>query len=142
MGSKHLTSKDRLSLLLCMNLTGTDKLPPLLIGKAARPHALRRKGVGLSKVNHYHNSSGRMTAVVFEHWLDKWNEIVARQQRHILLLIDNASSHITKEYSNIRVEFWHQTPNQSCTTRSGHSTCLQDAVSHYLQQLTNTNVRQ
>ena len=46
-----------------------------------------------------------MTAVVFEHWLDKWNERLARQQSHILLLIENAPSHITKEYSNIRVEF-------------------------------------
>ena len=81
-GSKHINSKDGLSLLLCMNMTGTDKLPPLLIGKAARLHALKRKGVGLSKlkINYYLNSNRWMTAVVFEHWLDKWNERLARQQ--------------------------------------------------------------
>ena len=34
-GSKYLTSKDRLSLMLCTNMIGTDKLLPLIIGKAA-----------------------------------------------------------------------------------------------------------
>ena len=36
-GSKHLGSKDRLSLMLCTNMTGTDKLPPMITGKDARP---------------------------------------------------------------------------------------------------------
>ena len=107
-GSKHFNSKDRLSLLLCMNMAGTDKLPTLLVGKAVRPHALKRKGVGLSKLKviyYQQQKVGWITAVVFEHWLDKWNERLARQQWHILLLIDNIPSHITKEYSNISVEF-------------------------------------
>ena len=75
-GSRYLNSKDRLSLMLCTNMTGTDKLPPLLIGKAAKPATLKRKGIGLSqlKVDYYHNSNGWMTSVVFEHWLDQWNE--------------------------------------------------------------------
>ena len=83
----------------CTNMKGTDKLPPLIIGKAAQPHALKRKGIGLSdlKVDYYHNSNGWMTIVVFEHWLGKWNERLARQKCHILLLVDNAPSHITKE---------------------------------------------
>ena len=45
-GSRYLNSKDRLSLMLCTNMTGTAKLPPLLIGKAARSAALKRKGIG------------------------------------------------------------------------------------------------
>ena len=144
-GSKHLNSKDRLSLLLCMNMTGTDKHPPPLIGKAARPHSQKKKGVGLSKlkVNYYHNSNRWMTAVAFEHWLDKWNERLARQKWHILLLIDHIPSNITKEYANIRVEFL--TPKhhiKAATTRSGHNTCLQNALLHYHQQQTGVNVGQ
>ena len=46
-----------------------------------------------------------MAAVVFEHWLEKWNERLARQKCHILLLVDNAPSHITKEYSSIKVQY-------------------------------------
>ena len=54
-----------------------------------------------------------MTAVVFEHWLGKWNERLAKQKCHILILVDNASSHITKEYSNIRVQYL--SPNTTST---------------------------
>ena len=88
-------------------MTGTDKLPPLIIGKAAQPHDLQRKGIGPSdlKVDYYHNSNDWMTAVVFAPWLGKWNERPAGQKHHILLLVDNAPSHITKEYSNIRVQY-------------------------------------
>ena len=84
---------------------GTDKLAPLIIGNAAEPHALKRYGIGLSdlKVDYYHNSNGWMTAVMFEHWLGKWNERLERQKHHILLLVDNAPLDITKTYSNIRV---------------------------------------
>ena len=66
----------------CTKMMDTDKLPPLLIGKEARLAALKRKGISLSqlKVNYYHNSSGWMTSVVFEHWLDRWNERLARQR--------------------------------------------------------------
>ena len=48
-----------------------EKLPPLIISKAARPHTLKKKGVTLSKfkVDCYHNSSGWITLVIFVHWL-------------------------------------------------------------------------
>ena len=106
-GSKYLNSKDRLSLMLCTNMTDTDKLQLLIIGKAAWPHALKRKGFDLIdlKVDYYHNINGWMTAAVYEHWLSKWNKRLARQKCHIFLLVDNAPSHITKEYSNIRVQY-------------------------------------
>ena len=35
-------SKDRVTISACANVTGTIKLPPLLIGKAARPRCLTR----------------------------------------------------------------------------------------------------
>ena len=106
-GSKATQSKDRLSLLLCTNMTGTDKLKPVLIGKAARPSCLRKKGVSLKdlKVDYYHNKNGWMTSVIFEDWLSQWNKLLCNQRRHVLLLIDNAPSHVTREYSNIKIQF-------------------------------------
>lgn len=100
-------SKDRLTLMLCTNMNGTDKLRPLLIGKSKKPQCLARKGLGLSdlKVDYYSNSNGWMTSVIFEHWLMKWNERLAREKRKVLLLIDNAPSHITNTMSNIRIQF-------------------------------------
>ena len=44
-GSKLHQSKDRMSLLLCTNMNGSEKLNPMLIGKAAHPTALKKHGV-------------------------------------------------------------------------------------------------
>ena len=86
-------------------MTGTDKLPPVIISKAARPHALKKKSITLSqlKVDYYHNSNGWMTAVIFEHWLEKLNEKLAKQGHHILLLIDNtpSTSQVFKHQSSV-----------------------------------------
>ena len=49
-GSKLFNKKDKLSLMLCTNMTETDKLPPLIIGKAKHPSALRKKGVTLAQL--------------------------------------------------------------------------------------------
>ena len=104
-GSK--TSKDRMTLMLCCNMNGTDKLPPLLIGKSQKPQCLKRKNLGLSdlKCEYYSNKTAWMTAVIFELWLKKWNEKLARQKRNVLLLIDNAPSHIVRTFSNIEIQF-------------------------------------
>ena len=37
--------------------------------------------------------------------MKNWNDELARQRHHILLLIDNAPSHIVDEYSNINIQF-------------------------------------
>ena len=34
-----------------------------------------------------------------------WNNSLIKQNRHVLLLIDNAPGHIIGEYSNIRIQF-------------------------------------
>ena len=46
-----------------------------------------------------------MTGPVFNLWLTYWNNNLIKQNRHVLLLIDNAPGHVTGEYSNIRIQF-------------------------------------
>jgi hypothetical protein len=42
-GNKQMTSKERITLVVCTNATGTVKVPVLVIGKAKQPVALRKK---------------------------------------------------------------------------------------------------
>ena len=49
-GSKHYNMKDKLSLMLCTNMTGTEKLLHLVIGKVKYPFALKKKGVTLHQL--------------------------------------------------------------------------------------------
>ena len=106
-GSKLHQSKDRMSLLLCTNMNGREKLNPVLIGKAARPTALKKHGVMVKDlgVEYFWNQKGWMTGPVFDLWLTDWNNNLIRQNRHVLLLIDNAPGHVIGEYSNIRIQF-------------------------------------
>ena len=46
-----------------------------------------------------------MNGPIFHSYMKNWNDELARQRCHILLLIDNAPSHIVDEYSNIRIQF-------------------------------------
>ena len=108
-GSKHITSKDRMSLLLCTNMTGTDKRKPLIIGKSHRPTALKRRSISIRQlvIEYYSNENGWMTTPIFQCWLKGWNKELIKQKCEILLLIDSAPSHIVDNsgYSNIKVQF-------------------------------------
>ena len=47
-----------------------------------------------------------MTLAIFGVWLKTWNKKLARHCHHILLLVDNAPSHmVDAEYSNIKIVF-------------------------------------
>ena len=79
----------------------------MLIGKAAHPTALKKHGVMFEDlgVEYFWNQKGRMTGPVFDLWLTDRNNNLIKQNCHVLLLIDNPSSHIIGEYSNIRIQF-------------------------------------
>lgn len=102
------SSKDRVTLLCCCNMSGTDKLRPLIIGKTKKPQVLKRvynMGVSDLPVDYYSSKNGWMTGFIFDSWLSKWNAKLARQNRHILLLMDNAPSHVVDTYSHICIQF-------------------------------------
>jgi len=62
-------SKDRLTVLPCANMTGTDKLPLLVIGKALKPRCF--KGVKTLPTDYTANKKAWMTTVLLTDWLQK-----------------------------------------------------------------------
>ena len=93
--------------MFTVNMMGSDKRPPLVIGKAARPSALKKKNVLLKnlKIEYYNNTRAWMNGPIFHSYMKNWNDELVRQRCHILLLIDNVPSHIIDEYSNINIQF-------------------------------------
>jgi DDE superfamily endonuclease/Tc5 transposase DNA-binding domain/CENP-B N-terminal DNA-binding domain len=105
--------KERVTILLTANATGTTKLKPLIIGRSAQPRYVsgafsllnvsiytvsprcfgRTKMSSLPHVTYRSNQKAWMTMTVFEEWLKTLNNLFRIQNRKILLLIDNASSH-------------------------------------------------
>ncbi|XP_051170921.1 tigger transposable element-derived protein 6-like [Leptopilina boulardi] len=84
-------SKERLTVLHCANMTGTNKLPLLIIGKSKKPRCF--KGVKTLPVDYNSNSKAWMTRNIFTEWLHKVNNNMKKKKTKILLFVDNCAAH-------------------------------------------------
>ena len=100
-------NKERVSILLCSNMSGNEKLKPFVIGKYAKPRCFKKVNVS-NLVKYAPQNSSWMTSDLFESWLRDVNRKMGSENRHILLLVDNASCHnsaVELELSNVEVQF-------------------------------------
>ncbi|KAG0437846.1 Tigger transposable element-derived protein 4 [Dictyocoela muelleri] len=99
--------KDRLTLLLCISMTG-EKLDPLLIGKSKCPKGFKNLDFDNLKIQYDSNVSSWMTVKIFKNWLDKLNEKMTIAGRNLLLSLENAQVHpIGLSYTNIELFYSH-----------------------------------
>ena len=89
------TDKTRITAALCCNATGSDRLPILYIGKAARPTAFRSAHVtnleSLSAKWRFNKTAWMDTNIMIE-WLQRFD---SRARRPVLLLMDNFPAHLS-----------------------------------------------
>ena len=100
-------AKERLTVLFCCSASG-EKLKPLVIGKAQKPHAF--SGVNISRLPVTWKSSSKawMNTTIFTEWLEQINRKMRQQKRKIMLFMDNVSSHVGSDalgLSNVTVKF-------------------------------------
>lgn len=86
---KH--SKERITVLVGANMDGSEKLPLLVIGKSANPRCF--KNVRTKPVEYEANKKAWMTGELFAKWLLKLDKKFHRQNRTVLLFIDNCTAH-------------------------------------------------
>ncbi|EGD78255.1 hypothetical protein PTSG_12868 [Salpingoeca rosetta] len=91
-----VTNKQRLTVALCCNASGTDKLPLYVIGKAANPGCFAKGWRSLhdSGAHYDSNSSAWMTSTIFNNFLKDFTRHV---QRPVWLIVNNARSHIVAD---------------------------------------------
>lgn len=91
--------KERLTVGLCANMDGSIKLPPLVINKSLKPRAFTHRSVRNPEnlgLEWYANRKAWMTGEVFSKWLLRFDTTMAcRGRKNVLLLLDNAPSHIS-----------------------------------------------
>lgn len=100
-------SKDRVTVLLTCNATGSEKMRPLFIHKYENPRALRGISKNTLPVNYYWNSKSWMQVSIWNEFLKKLDSRMRAQDRNILLLVDNAPTHALYEnthLTNITIE--------------------------------------
>lgn len=98
-GSK--TAKDRITALVCANMTGTDKRKLLVIGKSKSPRCFRGTGATL-QVKYDANANAWMTSSIFCDWLNAFDDDMKRQCRKVIVVVDNCSAHPNDADKNLQ----------------------------------------
>ncbi|GFY16938.1 tigger transposable element-derived protein 6 [Trichonephila clavipes] len=102
-GGKH--SKERLTILLAVDMDGSEKITPLVIGKSAKPRCF--KGINSFPTKYRSNKKAWMTTELFNEWLVSLNSHMKREKRHILLFLDNCTMHNNAPpLSNVKLQFF------------------------------------
>ncbi|XP_050338066.1 tigger transposable element-derived protein 4-like [Bactrocera neohumeralis] len=84
-------SKERLTVLIAANMSGTIKRKLLVIGKSKRPRCF--KNVRSLPVDYVSNSRAWMTSDIFTKWVRDWDRELKKTKKKILLLVDNCPAH-------------------------------------------------
>ena len=108
--SGHKKDKSRVSIFCAANSLGTEKMKLSFIHKHQRPRAMQNLNYNNLPVYYYWNKTAWMQVSIFNEILLTLNNDMKKQNRNILLLIDNAPVHIIREeiaekLDNVKVEF-------------------------------------
>lgn len=96
--------KQRITVLLAANMTGTERLPLLVVGKALKPRCF--KNVKSLPVEYTANRKAWMTSDIFRGWLQQLDRHFTSKDRKIIMVVDNCSAHnCTVELKSIKVVF-------------------------------------
>lgn len=97
--------KQRLTVLLCVNMDGSDKRIPLVIGRSGRPRCFSGRNLPVKYVS---NTKAWMTRALFTDWLKELDSDMQKKNKKICLLVDNCSAHHVEDLvlSNIELEFF------------------------------------
>src|SRR5688572_26991573 len=88
-----MKDKNRLSVLLCANASGSHKFVPLVIGKSQNPRCFANINKSTLPVTYRANSKAWMRSDIFIEWLNYHDRFFRTMDRKVVLLIDNAGSH-------------------------------------------------
>ncbi|CAF1143326.1 unnamed protein product [Adineta steineri] len=127
-------AKDRYTVLLCTNWTGSHKLKPLVIGRSARARCFKGLNLKALPVTWCSNKTSWMNAFLFTRWLNEFDKMMQKHNRKIILFLDNAPVHPTDvKLTNINLKFFPaNTTSKSQPLDQGIIRCFKV---HYRKQL-------
>lgn len=84
-------SKERLTIMPCCNWDGSDKMKLVVIGKYANPRCFMKTQP--KSVQYCSNKNAWMLSGLFETWVRDFDRDMDKQNRKVLLFVDNCSAH-------------------------------------------------
>ncbi|XP_066139197.1 tigger transposable element-derived protein 4-like isoform X2 [Euwallacea fornicatus] len=126
-------SKERVTCLLAANMTGTEKLKIVLIGKSAKPRCFR--GVTSLPLTYKSNKKAWMTADLFESWLLALDKYFLHQNRKVLLIIDNCPAHPQLNHKLRAIKLTFFPPNMTSKLQPLDQGIINCFKLHYRQRI-------
>ena len=123
-------SKERITVLPCANMSGTEKLPLLVIGKYQRPRCFT--GMDLNRLPTQYKNQKRawMDGCIFTTWVKQLDQKMAIRGRKICLVMDNCRAHPdVKGLKAIKIVFLP--PNTTSHTQPMDQGIIQNLKVHY-----------
>ncbi|KFM74085.1 Tigger transposable element-derived protein 4, partial [Stegodyphus mimosarum] len=103
--SSSKKAMDRVTVLRCSNMSGTDRRKLLVIRKGTKPRCFKVLRMDSLPAVYRANRNTWMTSELFKGWLKDWDRELQRQSRKVLLLLDIAAHPHLDCLKNIQLEF-------------------------------------
>ena len=106
--------KDRITAILCCNLSGTHKLPVAIIGSRNKPRCFNR---GCPPIPYFHSPKAWINFDIYEKWFSRIfvSCVRGKSNRPVLLILDNCSVHHKIAVENVTIIFLP--PNLTSTSQ-------------------------
>ena len=124
--------KELISVALCCNANGSDKVAPLVIGKYANPRFFKHIDKSKLGVTYRSNKKAWMTGALFQEWLKFFDQRM--RGRNIVLLRDNATSHVTDNIALQSVRILFLPPNTTSEIQPMDAGVIASFKAHYRAQ--------
>lgn len=127
-------SKERITVMVACNMTGSEKVKLLIIGKAKNPRCF--KGIKSLDVDYEFNTKAWMTSKIFLKWLLKLDRKFASQQRNVLLFVDNCAAHpkdVKDQLKNIEIAYFP--PNMTSLLQPMDQGIICNIKTHYRKRI-------
>lgn len=99
--------KERLTIMFCANMDGSEKIKPLVIGKSKKPRCF--KNIKSLLLDYENNKKAWMNGFLFEKWMVKLDKKFTAENRKVLFFVDNCSAHckdVQKKLKSINLQFF------------------------------------
>lgn len=131
-------NKERITVLLCANITGTVKLKPLVIGQSKQPRCFQNSTT--LPTYYSDNRKALMNRDAFTTWLKNLNKEMKRKNKHILMMVDDCIAHTDVPLlSNIKIKLLPQNPTPKLQPLD--KGIKKDFKSHYRKEIVHRFLR-
>ncbi|CAK8571898.1 unnamed protein product [Lathyrus sativus] len=103
--------KERLTVVICCNEDGSEKIPLWIIGKYAKPRCFKNVNMNSLDCQYRANKKAWMTSVLFDEYVRSFDQMM--HGRRVLLVVDNCPAHPRNIEGLRNIELFFLPPNMT-----------------------------